>query len=194
MGGVLTIVLYFFFLYDAGRLLRGALWLVPPGRREQARSLTLRVRPVLWRYFAGTGLVVLFTAAASWTGLALMLGLPHAEFLALATGLLELVPVIGPVASAVLVSGAAAGKGGARRCSRFLVFYIVLRLVIDQVVGPLILGRAVRLHPAVILFALLAGGALYGPLGVFVAVPAAAAGKSSLSAYYDEPEAKRPSA
>lgn len=192
MGGVLTIVLYFFFLYGAERLLRGALWLVPPGRRDQVHALARRVHPVLWRYVAGTGIVVLFTSAASWVVLALVLRIPHAALLALATGLLELVPMIGPVASAALVSGAAVAQGGVWLLLAFLVFYIILRLVIDQVVGPLILGRAVRLSPVVILFAFLAGGTLYGPLGVLLAVPAAATLKIVLAAYYDEPEAKRP--
>ncbi len=135
---------------------------------------------------------MLFTSAASWVVLALILRIPHAALLALATGLLELVPVIGPVASAALVSGAAVAQGGVWLLLAFLVFYTVLRLVIDQVVGPLILGRAVRLSPVVILFALLAGGALYGPLGVLLAVPAAATLKIVLATYYDEPEAKRP--
>ncbi len=67
----------------------------------------------------------------------------------------------------------------------FLAFYIALRLSIDQVVGPLVLGRAVELHPVVIIFAFLAGGVLFGALGVLLAVPFAAAIKTVLSVYYE---------
>lgn len=190
MGGVLTIVLYFYFLYDSERLADGALWLVPPGWREPVRSLASRVRPMLRRYVVGLVVVVAFTSAASWVWLGPMMGVPNAELLALTTGLLELIPVVGPIASAALVSGAALARGGVPALLAFLIFYIILRLVIDQGVGPLVLGKAARLHPVVVLFAFLAGGALYGPLGVLLAVPFAAAVKMALAAYYDDLEAK----
>ena len=190
MGGVLTIVLYFYFLYDSERLADGALWLVPPDWREPVRSLALRVRPMLRRYVVGLVVVVAFTSAASWVWLGPMMGVPNAELLALTTGLLELIPVVGPIASAALVSGAALSRGGVPALLAFLVFYIVLRLVIDQGVGPLVLGKAARLHPVVVLLAFLAGGALYGPLGVLLAVPFAAAVKMALAAHYENIEGK----
>ena len=52
--------------------------------------------------------------------------------------------------------------------------YTVLRHAEDYFVIPLVIGRIVRLHPAVVIFSLLTGGALYGLLGVLVAVPVAA--------------------
>ena len=145
---------------------------------------------MLRRYVVGLVIVVAFTSAASWLWLGPTMGVPNAELLAIVTGLLELIPVIGPIASTALVSGAALYKGGVPGLLTFLVFYIVLRVVIDQGVGPLILGRAARLHPAVILFVFLAGGVLYGPLGVLLAVPFTAAVKMTLTAYYDEIEEK----
>ena len=192
MGGVLTIVLYFYFLYDGERLAHGTLWLVPPGRREAVRSVGLRVRPMLRRYVIGLAVVVAFTAAISWVWLSPVMGVPHAELLALTTGVLELIPVIGPIGSAAVVSGAALDRGGVSALVLFLVFYIVLRLVIDQGVGPLVMGRAARLHPVVVLFVFIVGGVLYGPLGVLLAVPLAATVKIVLMVYYDESEAKPP--
>ncbi len=191
MAGVLTVVLYFYFLYDSERLAGGALWLVPPAWRERVRSLALHVRPMLRRYVVGLVAVVPFTSVASWVWLAPVMGVPHAELLALTTGLLELIPVAGPIASAALVSTAALGRGGVPALLAFIIFYIILRLLIDQVVGPLILGRAAKLHPVVVLFAFLAGGALYGPLGVLLAVPLAAAVKMVLAAYYENMETKK---
>ena len=147
MAGVLTVVLYFYFLYDSERLAGGALWLVPPAWRERVRSMALHVRPMLRRYVVGLVAVVPFTSVASWVWLAPVMGVPHAELLALTTGLLELIPVAGPIASAALVSTAALGRGGVPALLAFLVFYIILRLLIDQVVGPLILGRAAQFAP-----------------------------------------------
>src|SRR5438445_25363 len=52
--------------------------------------------------------------------------------------------------------------------------YTVLRHAEDYFVIPLVIGRIVKLHPAIVIFSLLTGGALYGLLGVLVAVPVAA--------------------
>src|SRR5207245_11578122 len=54
------------------------------------------------------------------------------------------------------------------------IMYTVLRHAEDYFVIPFVIGRIVRLHPAVVIFSLLSGGALFGLLGVFVAVPFAA--------------------
>src|SRR6185437_16296995 len=54
------------------------------------------------------------------------------------------------------------------------LMYTVLRHAEDYFVIPLVIGRIVKLHPSVVIFSLLTGGALYGLLGVLVAVPVAA--------------------
>jgi predicted PurR-regulated permease PerM len=191
VGGVLTFVPYFYFPYDGEKLGRGALWLIPPAGRDRAAATALRVRPVLRRYFVGLVVIVAFTSGASWLAIGPVQGIPDAALLAVVTGLLELVPVIGPIASAALVSGAALERGGVPLLLGFLVFYIILRLLIDQIVGPLVLGRAVWLHPVVVLFAFLVGGALFGMLGVLLAVPVAASIKVVLAALYEPEEKKR---
>jgi predicted PurR-regulated permease PerM len=56
-----------------------------------------------------------------------------------------------------------------------IVFYTIARQVEDQVAMPLIVGRAVHLHPVATLFAALCGGAIAGVLGMILAVPVAAA-------------------
>lgn len=63
----------------------------------------------------------------------------------------------------------------------------MFRLLIDRVVGPQVLGHAVRLHPTVVIFAFLAGGLFFGVVGVIVAVPVAAAVKVVLEHYYAQP-------
>ena len=63
---------------------------------------------------------------------------------------------------------------------------VFLRVSVDNIVGPLVLGRAVTLHPVAIIIAFLIGASLFGVLGVFVAVPTAAAVKIVLSVWYGE--------
>ena len=67
---------------------------------------------MLRRYVIGLVVVVAFTSAASWVWLSPVMRVPHAELLALTTGVLELIPVVGPIGSAAVVSGAALDRGG----------------------------------------------------------------------------------
>jgi predicted PurR-regulated permease PerM len=66
------------------------------------------------------------------------------------------------------------------------------QLSIDQLLGPIVLGSAARAHPVVVIFCLLAGGALFGIVGVILAVPAALVVRTTLAILYDEAEAAPP--
>jgi predicted PurR-regulated permease PerM len=111
-------------------------------------------------------------------------------FLALLTGILETVPIIGPTAAAVL-----AGLVSLRTATsivnigEYALYATALRLSIDQLVGPIVLGRAANVHPVLIIFCFLAGGIVLGIPGVILAVPCALVVKSTLATLYgDEPE------
>ena len=65
-------------------------------------------------------------------------------------------------------------------------FAVALRVSIDQVVAPLVLGRAATLHPVTAIFGFLAGATLYGALGVLLAVPVATVAKITLATWYGE--------
>ena len=84
------------------------------------------------------------------------------------------------------ISDAAMQHGGPLLVVGFVAYYIVVRLVIDQVIGPLMLGYAARVHPVATIFSFLAGGVLFGALGLILAVPVAAAVKIVLTTVYDE--------
>jgi predicted PurR-regulated permease PerM len=109
----------------------------------------------------------------------------HAIFLALLVGVLELIPVIGPILSFITFGLVAVQQASFTMIIWFGVFAIALRLVIDQVVGPVVLGRAAQIPAVVVMFAFLAGGALYGFLGVVLAIPVAAAVKIVLAEIYE---------
>ena len=71
----------------------------------------------------------------------------------------------------------------------YVVYASALRLSIDQVVGPIVLGRAARVHPVLVIFCFLAGGALFGVVGVLLAVPVALSIRVALETIYGEPSA-----
>lgn len=187
-GAFLTAVLLFYFLQGGPQLARGMLWLVPPAHRPLIELIWQRLDPILRRYFIGVIVVVAYAAAAAYVGLGVVLGIRHAFFLALLTGVLEMLPVIGPAAAAIIAGLVAAGQAtGFGSIVAYAIYATALRLSIDQLLGPIVLGRAARLHPTLIIFCFLSGGLLFGIAGVIMAVPIALGIKITLATLYDEP-------
>ncbi|MDB5171636.1 MAG: hypothetical protein JWN51_409, partial [Phycisphaerales bacterium] len=166
MGLILTVVLLFYFLVDGPRIARGALWVVPPSIRPEALVVGRRAGPMIFNYVRGVIVVVLYGTLVTWLVTQFLLHLPNAFLLAVAVGLLELVPMIGPVLSTALIGLVAVEQQTFWGIMGFALFATGLRVSIDQFVGPVVLGKAVSLPPPVIIFAFLAGGAIYGVLGV----------------------------
>ena len=185
-GLVLTFVLIPYFLISGRRLSAGALWLIPPERRRSVDEMLPQLVPMLRRYVVGLICVVIYTASAAYIGLGPIFGVPNAALLAVVVGFLELIPVIGPITSMVLI-GLSALQQGTFAAIFLMVYAIVLRLSIDNLVGPLALGRAVTVHPVVVIFGFVIGAMLFGVIGLLLAVPTAACIKLILEHYYAEP-------
>ena len=186
-GFFMTMALLAYFLATGGDLMRGFVRLFPPHWRDRARLALAQLRPILWRYFFGVACVVVYAGSAAYIGLGLALHLRHAAFLAALTGFLEVLPVVGPALSAVLAGLVAIQQSKtAWEVVLYAIYATALRLSIDQLVGPLVLGKASRLHPTVVIFCFLAGGLLFGIPGVVLAAPAALALKVVLAIVYDE--------
>lgn len=186
-GIILVWVLLGYFLIDAHRVASGLLWLVPPTRRPFVREVWRELDPLLRRYFIGVALVVVYASVAAYVGLGLALGLHHAVFLAMLTGLLEVIPVVGPAAAAIIAGLVAVHRAAsAWNILAYIVYAIALRVSIDQFFGPIVLGRAARVRPIVVIFCFLAGGVLFGIVGVILAVPVALTVKVVLANLYGE--------
>jgi predicted PurR-regulated permease PerM len=187
MGAFLTLVVLFYFLVSGRSVARGLFWIVPPHRRPLVARIWERLDPVLMRYFVGVLGVVLYATVAAYIGLGLILGIRHAVLLALLTGILETVPVIGPTAAAVLAGLVSLRTAtGIINIAEYAAYATVLRLSIDQLVGPIVLGRAAHVHPVLIIFCFLAGGIVLGIPGVILAVPVALVVKSTLATIYGD--------
>ncbi|HEX4119615.1 MAG TPA: AI-2E family transporter [Verrucomicrobiae bacterium] len=185
---VLFLVLLFYFLVQGPELARGLLRLVPPEYRPTVGAFAGKAHPILTRYFEGLFIIVVFTALVVSIGMRVLFHINHAFLLGMAAGILELLPVLGPTIAAFLVFGSLALSGGTVwNLVALGVFWFCVRQTIDQIVGPIVLGRAVRLPPVVVIFAFLAGGALLGLLGLLLAIPAAALFKLLLDTYYALP-------
>jgi predicted PurR-regulated permease PerM len=187
-GIILSLVVLVYFLISGRRIAAGVFWLVPPEYRREVDAVAAKILPLLWRYFVGLLAVVTYTSILAWIAFGLVFGLPHAPLLAVVVGVLELIPVIGPAMTFCIVGVMASQHGGGIGTMIALMgFAAALRLSIDELVAPLALGKAVRLHPVVIIFAFLSGGILFGVIGLLLAVPVAASIKIILTIYYAEP-------
>ena len=187
-GIFLTIVLLFYFLAGGPTIGRGLRSLVPPKQRPLVEAMWAQLAPVLIRYFAGVGCVTIYAIIAAYLGLGLFLHLKNAVVLAVITGFAEMIPVVGPGAAAVIAGFAAIRSShGFGEILGYIVYAVALRLSIDQFVGPLILGRAGRVHPTLIIFCFLTGGVLFNVVGVVLAIPVALTIKTVLATLYEEP-------
>jgi len=100
-----------------------------------------------------------------WVGFA-ALGLPYPGTLALAAGLLEMVPLAGPLVAAVVATATAP-----ERVVGVLLFLAALRVLQDYVIYPRLIKRTLNLHPVAVVLALWIGAAVGGVVGVCLAVP-----------------------
>jgi predicted PurR-regulated permease PerM len=113
-------------------------------------------------------------AALSWVAYASFLGLimhvPYALMLGTAGGILEFVPVVGPLVASFLIIGVAL-LNGYQYWLIVGIFLIVWRLVQDYVVSPRVMGKSMELHPLAAIFGVLAGAEIAGVLGVYLSIP-----------------------
>lgn len=186
---ILTFVLIPYFLVSGPRIAAGTLWLVPPERRNSIEAVLPDLVPMLRRYVVGLICVVIYTAIVAYIGFGLLFALPGAALISVVVGCLEMIPVVGPVTSLVLV-GLASLQGSGVSAIYPLIWAIGLRLSIDNAVGPLALGKAVTVHPIVIIFAFVIGAMLFGIIGLLLAVPTCACILIILQYYYAEPIAE----
>jgi predicted PurR-regulated permease PerM len=169
----------FFLLRDAPRFFQWFRRLLPPSQRNELMPLFGQVNVLLGRYLRGQLFLIAVMSTATVIGLSI-LQVPFALLLALMTGVLEVIPIVGPITAGAIACLVALGHPAPWGLSQIwyvgivAAMYTVLRHAEDYFVIPLVIGRIVRLHPAVVIFSLLTGGALYGLLGVLVAVPVAA--------------------
>lgn len=126
----------------------------------------------LGAYVRGLAVLAFSVGTAVLVGL-LALGIPYAFLLAALAGLLELLPIIGPIISAIPAIVVAAFKSPLLALGTALL-YLAVQQIENYVLVPKVQEKAVGLHPLVILLAVMLGGSLAGIAGAVIAVPVAA--------------------
>jgi predicted PurR-regulated permease PerM len=178
-GYLIIPVWTFWILRDRPRIVRAFDHAVPADWRADTWAALGIVRRVFGSWIRGQLVLGLVVGTATFIGL-LVLGAVvdpvfsrYAVLLAVIAGVFELLPVIGPIISAIpaVLLGATAGLPGIIAA---LALYLAIQQVENTVLVPKIQGDATKLHPAVVIFSLILGGAVAGLLGAILALPVAA--------------------
>ncbi|MEX0592006.1 MAG: AI-2E family transporter [Nitriliruptoraceae bacterium] len=170
---VLAIVMLFFFVKDGRQIVDWIIARSPDAYEETVRAVGRRSWMALGGFVRGTAAVALIDAIGIGVGLAI-LGVPLVLPIAVLVFLGAFIPVIGAFITGLLAVLVALASGGFQQALIVFAIVVAVQQFESNVLQPVIMRRAVRLHPVVILAVLTAGAALIGVIGAFLAVPIAA--------------------
>ncbi len=167
---VLIPVLAFFLLKDADSFRRSALQMLPRGRwRWRGDEFFQDVNSTLAAYIRAQLIACLLIGVICAIAFFLM-GVPYSLVLGIMAGLLEFIPLVGPL-SVAIIAALISSFYSLNLALGVLVFLGVLRIAQDYVIYPRIIGQGIHLHPLSVILAILAGAELAGMAGIFLAIP-----------------------
>jgi predicted PurR-regulated permease PerM len=182
LGLVVVPVWLFFVLKDREGFSRNVAAAMPPAWRADAENILSLLGRVGGRWVRGQLLLGASIFVATIIGLTILTVIGFGEFgqftlvLALIAGMLEWFPIIGPIVAAVpaILIGLSISVPAAIAAA---VLYTAIQQLENNILVPKVMGDAVELHPAVMILALVVGGALFGIGGAILAAPTVAAGR-----------------
>lgn len=165
-------VFSFYLLLERDKIKRNLHHFLPNLPKERVNSLAHKIEEKLGSWLRGEIVLMIIVGSLTYIGLSLL----RVEFalpLAVIAGLLEIVPTVGPTISAIPAIIIAFVQAPILAVG-VLALYILIQQLENTLIVPRLMEKAVGLSPLVIIFALLAGGTLFGIVGALLAVPAAA--------------------
>ena len=169
---MIILAITFYWTLDGPRIIKTFLMLFPQDQRDSIGELISAMESKVGFYIAGQGVLCLVISIMALVAY-ILIGLPNALVLALAAGVMEAVPMIGPLLGAVPAALVALSIAPDK-----LIWVIVATLVIQQLENsllvPRIMRKAVGVNPFVTLLALFAFSSLFGLAGALMAIPIAA--------------------
>ena len=179
LTGLLALVLCFFFLKDGPKFLPWLGGLVGPRSEPHVSAVSQRGWATLSGFIRAQAAVGMVDAVAIGIGLA-VLGVPLAVPLAVLIFFGAFIPIIGAVVTGALAALIALVTNGATTALIVIALVLLVQQLEGNVLQPILVGRTLDLHPAVVILAVTAGGTLAGITGAFLAVPAVAVAAVSI--------------
>lgn len=160
----------FYFLKDHEYFIEQLAYLLPVRWRADAQALYASIDKAILQFLRGQLLVSVTVAVLVTVGL-LVVGVPNALLLGLICGLCNMIPYIGPFIGIVPVALVSAVLGWKTLLLALAVVFAVQQLD-NMVISPKIIGDSIRIHPAYIIVAIIAGSGFFGVMGLVFALPA----------------------
>jgi len=149
--------------------------IVTPIKSERyVLNLWERSQTKIGQWMQGQLLLGVIIGVLTYLGL-VILGVPYAFLLAIIAGLLELIPIFGPIIAMIPAIAIAFTDGGLTSAVIILGFYLIIQQFENNLIYPLVVRKVVGVPPLLVILALLIGAKLAGFLGILLSVPIAAA-------------------
>jgi predicted PurR-regulated permease PerM len=169
---ILVLILSVYLTVDGERLARWMREQAPRAQRRQVSILFAIVNQVVGGYIRGTLTLALLIGLMVGIGMEVLVP-TYAVLLGMLAFFMEFIPVLGVLVSGAVSVGLALAVRGPVWAAVVLVYFIIVHIVEGDIVGPRIMGRAVGIHPATALVALVAGTEIFGIWGSLFAAPLA---------------------
>jgi predicted PurR-regulated permease PerM len=186
--GTSALILSVFFLLQGGQVRDGILTFVPPRRRDGVAALLRELTEVFGHFVAGQALLCGIVGAAVW----ILLFPAHFSFALLVAVICALgyaIPFVGMIVAQIIAALLAIPQGTGMVIWVTVAIFVVAR-VADNVLVPRIMAQSVGVSPIAVMFAVFAGGELFGLPGLILGIPAAALLKV-LFGYFVQPYIER---
>ena len=170
---VLAPIIAFYLLVDLPHIRRVAESMVPENRKAEVLVVGRRLNHAIGGYFRGQLFVAAIVGTMASIGLAIV-GLPFWLVVGMVAGIFNMIPMVGPWIGAVPGVVIALTTGDVTDALWVVVVMLVVQQIDNHFISPVVMQRAVKLHPAVVMLTLLAGGTLGGFFGLLLAVPTVA--------------------
>lgn len=182
----------FYFLKEGRSFIEKGLVYVPKNYKVEVEIVLRRINGVLGGYLRGQIFMIFLVSTVLFVALSI-LGIRFALIIAIFSGIAEIVPIIGPIVATIVAVVTVLISGGStnfpipmiQTALLVVLIYFVVRQSQDIFIIPHVMGRITKLHPLVILFAVLSGGHIAGILGLLLAVPIAGVIKILLEFFSD---------
>ena len=173
-GIVSVLVIGFFWMSATERFNRSVISLLPPQRAAAVRSIAAELSQRAGGWVRGQVILMVFIGSVTFVGL-FALGVPYPLALATWASLMEIIPIIGPFLGAIPAILVALAVKSPWVALATAILYVIVQQLENNILVPKVMERAVGLHPILVMVGVLAGGVLYGILGIVIAVPLVAA-------------------
>ena len=157
---------------------------VPKDQHDNVMQLSSQMNVMLSKYVRGQIFLIILMSCVTYGFLHFVFHLKYALLIAVLSGFLEIIPVLGPVFAISIATIVGVAQNGVSCAVWIIACYTIARWIEDYVIVPRFIGHAVKLHPLAIIFAVLCGEVMAGALGMLIAIPVAASIKEILDFFY----------